>query len=133
MIGIVLAVAFLAGVLLHDSGAGWVQAVPLIGGGIAAVLIGERWADRTIAVLALLLLALGGWRASGGADRVDPIVASVGADRSIDAVVVGLPRRETTRVTATIQLSDGNRPTIPVSLPLFPAVTSGDEIRFWAP
>jgi competence protein ComEC len=130
--GIVLAVAFLAGVLLRDSGAGWVQAVPLIAGGVAAVLFGERWADRTVPVLALLLLAIGAWRARASVERGESIVSGMSADRSIDAIVVGLPRRESTRVTAKLQLSGGNGPTIAVSLPLFPSVTSGDEIRFRA-
>ncbi|HVX29667.1 MAG TPA: ComEC/Rec2 family competence protein [Nitrolancea sp.] len=132
MAGIVLAVAFLAGVLLHDSGAGWVLALPLLAGGIAAVVLSERRSDRLIIAVGLLLLAFGAWRAGDDPGTAGPVAVQVGADRSMVATIVGIPRRGATRVSAEIRLRDGQPRTITVSLPLYPEVNSGDEIRFWA-
>jgi competence protein ComEC len=131
--GIVLAVAFLAGVLLHDSGAGWVQVIPLLAGAFAALILGGRLTDRVLVLLALLMLALGAGRASGDSPRADQIAVHISADRAIDGVVSGIPRRESTRVTANIALHGTGSQIITASLPLYPTVESGDSIRFWAP
>jgi competence protein ComEC len=131
--GIVVSVAFLAGVLLQDSGAGWAAAVPLLGGAVVAFILVGRGADRALLLLALLTLAFGSWRANDTTPRVDHFVVRVNADRSIDGVVHGLPRREATRVEAQIELRGERRQTITASLPLNPVVKSGDSIRFWAP
>jgi competence protein ComEC len=131
--GIVVAVAFLAGVLLHDSGAGWALSLPIVGGSVAALILTDRQVDRAIVLLSLLLLAIGAWRASSDPIQTDQVVAQTDADRVIDATVVGIPRRESTRVTTEIRLREDNQQVISASLPLYPAVNSGDEIRFRAP
>jgi competence protein ComEC len=131
--GITLAVAFLAGVLLHDSGAGLVLGLPLVGGFVVAAVFARRFTDRAIVLLALIALVLGAWRATTGADHTGPIVVQVGSDRAIDSQVVGIPRGDPTRVSAQLQPRTSNGRTIAASLPLIPTVRNGDIIRFWAP
>jgi competence protein ComEC len=129
-----LAAAFLIGVILHDSATGIVVAVPLlVGGAIAAYLVGRR-GDRTLIVLALIAIAFGAWRAQAGATPTGLVTATLtNPDRSIDATIVGIPRSETTRTTASIRLQGARKQQLDVSLPLYPSVNSGDHIRFWAP
>jgi competence protein ComEC len=131
--GITLAVAFLAGVLLHDSGAGLVLGLPLAGGCVVAAVLARRLADRAIVMLALVVLAFGAWRATTSVDQARSIVVRVDSDRAIDALVVGMPRGDTTRVSAQLRPRTANGRTIAASLPLIPIVRSGDVIRFWAP
>ena len=130
MAGIVLAVAFLFGVLLQDSGAGWVLAVPLLGAGVAAFVFTGRGADRALVLLALILLSLGSWRASGHADRPIQVAVYPNSDQGVVATIVSIPRRESTRVNAEISLGDGNGRPFAVSLPPYPVVNNGDEISF---
>ena len=134
MAGIVLAAAFLIGFILHDSAAGMVVAVPLVAGGVIGVFLVDRRNDRVLIMLALLVIALGAWRAQADTVSQGPITATLtNSDRTLDATITGIPRRATTRTTAVIRLQGARTQQIAVSLPLYPSVNRGDVIRFNAP
>ena len=134
MAGLILSLAFLAGVLLHDSGVGLVSALPIgMAAGLATFLVPTR-ADRTVIGFAVILACLGAWIAQSDTGSHPDIVIELTANgRSIDATVIGVPTTSTVRTLVNIRLNTATNQTIKASLPPFPVVVDGDVIRFWAP
>ncbi len=134
MAGLALSLGFLGGILLHDSGIGMVLAFPIVLGAVLVAILLESWPARALVSFVLIFMALGAWR--GGQSPSPPpdvIVHLTGHDRAIDATVVGLPRRSTSRTKVTITLAAPPHSKIAASLPAFPGVRDGDVIEFWAP
>ena len=134
MAGLALSLGFLGGILLHDSGIGMVLAFPIVLGAVLVAILLESWPARALVSFVLIFMALGAWR--GGQSPSPPpdvIVHLTGHDRAIDATVVGLPRRSTSRTKVTITLAAPPHSMIAASLPAFPDVRDGDVIEFWAP
>lgn len=134
MVGLILALSFLAGVLLHDSQVGLILTLPIGLATLLAALTVKHWTSRIVIVLALSLLCIGAWRAAAS-DHVpaEVLVHLSGSSRAIDARVIGIPSVSTTRTRATIKLLPTNDVTITASLPPWPVVSDGDVIRFSAP
>ncbi len=134
MAGLALSLAFLSGVILHDSGVGWLISIPLVLAAVTMQFIVKRPADRAVVVLALLCVGLGAWRAQEVTPVTDHIVVPVSsADRTIVAVVSGVPKSASSRTRVSIELQAPSRKTLSASLPSFPSIRYGDIISIWAP
>lgn len=134
MAGLALSLAFLAGVLLHDSDVGSIAMLPVICGTIVAFMLVRDRAERLVVVLALACVCLGAWRAgAGSSEPQDVLVPLTGGDRSMLATIAGQPSQTSSRVEATIRLQALPNRRLTASLPLLPTVSEGDTVRFWAP
>lgn len=134
MSGLVVSLAFMAGMLLFDSNVGPVVVAPVV---VAAMLAGfatRSWTQRALVAVALVASLLGMWRAQAGVtSNPDLIVQLNGTNRSINATVIGNPTAGATRTKATLKLIGAKSRTVKASLPLLPPVVDGDVIEFFAP
>ncbi len=134
MTGILLALSFLAGVLLFDSHGGWILAAPA---GLASLLllaITRTNRQRGLVLCCLVFVGLGAIRAqsSDGSASGTVLVSFDETDRSVVATIHGLPRASANRTHVSLQF-DERTPRVSASLPLLPTVADGDVVRFRAP
>ena len=126
MTGIVLASAFLLGILVRDAGAGTI-ALPLLAVTAVLVVVFPRRQSRLV-VAALALIVLGFLRATP-APAVTSLPAVVGEASVFHGVVVDPPRRFPDNTRATLQLDQPAAATVAARFPPSFDVRQGDVVR----
>ncbi len=134
MSGILLALSFLAGLLLHDSHGGWILAAPVALAALLLLASSRTYPQRALILLCLAGVGLGAMRAQSTEHPPSGtiVVPFNDVDRSIVATVDGLPRDSANRTHANLRFA-GSNSDVTASMPVLPVIADGDIVRFSAP
>lgn len=128
MSGILIAGAFLAGLLVYDAHLGLLGALISIGIAVCVCIVKPDWPTVAVALICLVCVGFGFCRASG--EEPSRLPDAIASRHQFSGRVLGVPRPTASGTRAEVQLDDSGGLVVQAQLPPFPVPKQGDLVRF---